>query len=72
MLRTWRGTSNFILVTAASRRTNKDKGQLALPDSGTMAIWFLLYLTVAPTRALQYPGHGLDVDNALQSAPAGG
>jgi hypothetical protein len=60
------------LVTAASRRRNKDKGHLNLPGSDTMALWLLLLLSVAPTRATQYPGHGLDVDNALQSAPAGG
>ena len=58
---------HFAPATAASRRKNK-----ALPSSGTMALWFLLCLTVAPTRAVQYPGHGLDVDNALQPAPAGG
>lgn len=62
----------FSLVTADSRRRNKDKGQLAVPSSGTMALWLLLCLTAAPTRAVQYPGHGLDVDNALQAAPAGG
>jgi len=72
MLGTWYSMPHFALATAASRRRNKDKGQLALPSSGTMALWFLLCLTVAPTRAVQYPGHGLDVDNALQTAPAGG
>ena len=72
MLWTWYSMPHIALATAASRRRNKDKGQLAVPSSGTMALWFLLCLSVAPMRAVQYPGHALDVDNALQPAPAGG
>ncbi|XP_069699509.1 fibrillin-2-like isoform X2 [Periplaneta americana] len=44
-----------------------------LPCSGGMALWIMLFVTVvAPAGAVQYPGQGIDVDNALQPAPAGG
>ncbi|PSN52529.1 hypothetical protein C0J52_14311 [Blattella germanica] len=57
-------------MTAVPRRRKKD---FILSCSGSVAVmWVLLFLVVAPAGAVQYPGHGMDVDNALQPVPAGG